>query len=193
MDATELAANDAAAEWMVHDLNLDPTLPFADASFDAVTCCVSVDYLTRPLEVFAEVAHVLRPGGSFVSTFSNRCFPTKAIRGWRSTNAPLHQVRAKPLRSGLRARGPQRMGAGGGVEQRLGVELGHGQVDVLVEPLAHNAKRAGGGQRPQPACVVHGTGSATTSPVGEQWAVRFPRCCALVVDDPAGREGGRRW
>ena len=75
MNATELAANDAAAEWLVHDLNVDPSLPFADASFDAVTCCVSVDYLTRPLEVFAEVARVLRPSGSFACTFSNRCFP----------------------------------------------------------------------------------------------------------------------
>lgn len=86
MNATELAANDAASEWSVHDLNIDPSLTFDDASFDAVTCCVSVDYLTRPLEVFAEVARVLRPGGSFVCTFSNRCFPTKAIRGWLSTN-----------------------------------------------------------------------------------------------------------
>jgi len=86
MNATELAANPAASEWLVHDLNVDPTLTFDEASFDAVTCCVSVDYLTRPLEVFAEVAQVLRPGGLFVCTFSNRCFPTKAIRGWLSTN-----------------------------------------------------------------------------------------------------------
>ena len=35
-----------------------------------------------PLDVFAEVARVLQPGGVFVCTFSNRCFPTKAIRGW---------------------------------------------------------------------------------------------------------------
>ena len=27
-------------------------------------------------------ARVLRPGGLFVCTFSNRCFPTKAIKGW---------------------------------------------------------------------------------------------------------------
>ena len=86
MNATELAANPAASEWLVHDLNVDPTLTFDEASFDAVTCCVSVDYLTQPLEVFAEVARVLRPGGLFVCTFSNRCFPTKAIRGWLSTN-----------------------------------------------------------------------------------------------------------
>ena len=90
MNPTELAANEAAADRLVHDLNVDPVLPFADASFDAVTCCVSVDYLTRPLEVFAEVARVLRPGGPFVCTFSNRCFPTKAIRGWLSTDDEGH-------------------------------------------------------------------------------------------------------
>lgn len=86
MNAIELAANPAASSWLVHDLNVDPTLAFDDASFDAVTCCVSVDYLTRPVDVFAEAARVLRPGGVFVCTFSNRCFPTKAIRGWLSTN-----------------------------------------------------------------------------------------------------------
>lgn len=86
MNVTELAANPMADEWLVLDQNAAPGLPFPDASFDAVTCCVSVDYLTRPLEVFAAVARVLRPGGTFVCTFSNRCFPTKAIRGWLSTD-----------------------------------------------------------------------------------------------------------
>ena len=85
MNAAELAANPMADEWFVRDLNADPGLPLDDATFDAVTCCVSVDYLTRPLDVFAEAARVLRPGGTFVCTFSNRCFPTKAIRGWLST------------------------------------------------------------------------------------------------------------
>ena len=66
----------------MHDLNADPRLPFADDSFDDVVCCVSVDYLVQPVEVFRDVARVLRPGGRFVCTFSNRCFPTKAIRGW---------------------------------------------------------------------------------------------------------------
>ncbi|MFP5487509.1 MAG: class I SAM-dependent methyltransferase, partial [Acidimicrobiia bacterium] len=63
MNARELAANEQADEWVVHDLNTDPGLPFDDGSFDGVTCCVSVDYLVRPLDVFAEVARVLRPGG----------------------------------------------------------------------------------------------------------------------------------
>lgn len=86
MNATELQENSAAARTVTHDLNADPRLPFPDRSFDAVVCCVSVDYLTRPVQVFADAARVLRPGGPFVCTFSNRCFPTKAIRGWLYAN-----------------------------------------------------------------------------------------------------------
>lgn len=82
MNAHELEANAHASERVVHDLNADPRLPFPDASFDGAACCVSVDYLVRPIDVFVEVARVVRPGGVFVCTFSNRCFPTKAIRGW---------------------------------------------------------------------------------------------------------------
>jgi SAM-dependent methyltransferase len=84
LNEVELAANPMATARVVQDLNADPRLPFPDASFDAVLNCVSVDYLVRPVEVLAEVARVLRPGGLSVCTFSNRCFPTKAVRGWLS-------------------------------------------------------------------------------------------------------------
>ena len=43
---------------------------------------VSVDYLTKPLEVMKEVNRVLKPGGLALMSFSNRCFPTKAIAIW---------------------------------------------------------------------------------------------------------------
>jgi SAM-dependent methyltransferase len=92
MNAAELAANPMAHERVVHDLNAEPRLPFGDGAFDAAVCCVSVDYLTRPIEVFAEVARTLRPGGLFVCTFSNRCFPTKAIRGWLMTDDHGHTL-----------------------------------------------------------------------------------------------------
>jgi SAM-dependent methyltransferase len=90
MNAAELAANAAAKATVVHDLNADPRLPFDDDTFDAAVCCVSVDYLVRPVEVFADVARVVRPGEPFVCTFSNRCFPTKAIRGWLATSDEQH-------------------------------------------------------------------------------------------------------
>jgi SAM-dependent methyltransferase len=90
MNVAELAANTMADDVHVVDLNETPALPFPDASFAASVCCVSVDYLVQPIEVFNEVARVVRPGGVFACTFSNRCFPTKAIRGWLGTDDDTH-------------------------------------------------------------------------------------------------------
>jgi SAM-dependent methyltransferase len=90
MNAEELAANPAATQRLVHDLNADPTVPLPDADVDAAVCCVSIDYLTRPIEVLADVGRVLRPGGVLAITFSNRCFPTKAVRGWLATDDDQH-------------------------------------------------------------------------------------------------------
>ncbi len=90
MNAEELGRNSAATTRVVADLNSSPQLPFGAEAFDDAVCCVSVDYLTRPVEVFAEVARVLAPGGRFVCTWSNRCFPTKAIRGWLGTSEAQH-------------------------------------------------------------------------------------------------------
>jgi SAM-dependent methyltransferase len=81
MNAEELAANPVASSSVVHDLNLDPRLPFPDDVFDTVVCCVSVDYLTSPVEVFADVARVLRGGGPFVCTFSNQYLNLRKGRG----------------------------------------------------------------------------------------------------------------
>lgn len=90
MNAEEMADNPQLDEWVVHDLNEDPRLPFADAAFDAVACAVSVQYLVRPLEVFTDVRRVLAPGGSVVVSFSNRCFPTKAVMAWLATDDVGH-------------------------------------------------------------------------------------------------------
>ena len=90
MNAAELRANPLLTEAWVQDLNADPVLPVPPASVDHAVCCVSVDYLTRPVEVFRDVGRVLRPGGLFVVTFSDRCFPTKAIRGWLATDDAGH-------------------------------------------------------------------------------------------------------
>ncbi len=90
MNAEELAANPAATQRLVHDLNADPRVPLPDADVDAAVCCVSIDYLTRPIEVLTDVGRVLRPGGPLAVTFSNRCFPTKAVRGWLATDDDQH-------------------------------------------------------------------------------------------------------
>ena len=84
MNAAELDANPALSRRFVQDLNVDPVLPLYDDAFDAVLCALSVQYLLRPVAAFREVARVLKPGGPFVVTFSNRCFATKAIALWRS-------------------------------------------------------------------------------------------------------------
>jgi SAM-dependent methyltransferase len=92
MNGYELARNEQATGAVVHDLNRSPSMPFRTGAFDAAVCCVSVDYLVQPIEVFRAVHRVLRPGAPFVCTFSNRCFPTKAIRGWLLTDDDAHRA-----------------------------------------------------------------------------------------------------
>lgn len=90
MNGDELGRNPQAVGAVIADLNTSPLLPFADGAFAGATCCVSVDYLTKPFEVFDEVARVLAPGAVFCCTFSNRCFPTKAIAGWLNSDDRMH-------------------------------------------------------------------------------------------------------
>ena len=86
MNRAELDRNPRLESGVVHDLNLDPTLPFAAGEFDAATLCVSIDYLTQPQLVLADAARVVRPGGPIVITFADRCFPTKAVLAWLHAN-----------------------------------------------------------------------------------------------------------
>ncbi|MCE9589315.1 MAG: methyltransferase domain-containing protein [Planctomycetes bacterium] len=90
MNRDELAANPRLDHRVVQDLNRNPRLPFEDSVFDAATICVSIDYLTRPVEVLRELGRVVRAGGPVVITFSNRCFPTKAILPWLSLDDAGH-------------------------------------------------------------------------------------------------------
>ena len=90
MNAEELAANPRLTRWFVRDLNRTPELPLDDAGLDAALCCVGVQYLQQPVAVFAEVARALRPGAPFIVSFSNRCFPTKAVAIWRALDAAGH-------------------------------------------------------------------------------------------------------
>jgi hypothetical protein len=90
MNAEELSANPRLDRWFVQDLNTDPILPLETGSLDGVLCCVGVQYLCRPVDVFAEVRRVLRPGAPVIVSFSNRCFPTKAVAVWRRLNGDGH-------------------------------------------------------------------------------------------------------
>lgn len=90
LNAAEMADNPQLTEYVVHDLNQTPRLPFETAQFDSVICTVSVQYLTQPLEVFAEINRVLKPGGRFIVAFSNRYFAQKAIAIWLSMTDDQH-------------------------------------------------------------------------------------------------------
>ncbi len=82
MNERELEKNPRLDEFLVQNLNTSPRLPFREAEFDGVGICVSIDYLTRPVEVLREVGRVLKVGSPVVITFSNRCFPSKVVNIW---------------------------------------------------------------------------------------------------------------
>jgi SAM-dependent methyltransferase len=86
LNEAELAENDRLDAFVVRDLNADRSLPFDDDAFDVVCCALSVQYLQYPGPVFREFARVLAPGGAVVVSFSNRMFPTKAVRAWRAAS-----------------------------------------------------------------------------------------------------------
>jgi SAM-dependent methyltransferase len=90
MNEEEMADNPELNEIVLHNLNSGEPLPFEDNTFGAALCAVSVQYLTRPVETFIEVARVLKPGAPFIVTFSNRCFPTKAVNLWLHTDDQVH-------------------------------------------------------------------------------------------------------
>jgi len=83
LNENELRKNEVLSQVVIHDLNKDQLLPFPDNRFDVVINTVSVDYMTKPAEVFKEVARVLKPGGLFLVVFSNRMFTEKAVKIWR--------------------------------------------------------------------------------------------------------------
>jgi SAM-dependent methyltransferase len=90
LNAEEMADNPQLAAHVVHDVNRAVRLPFGDAEFDGAMCAVSIQYVIHPLRLLREVRRVLRPGAPFVVSFSNRCFPTKAVAVWLDTTDEQH-------------------------------------------------------------------------------------------------------
>lgn len=91
MNEIELRENPQLTDYVVQNLNKNPKLPYDNASFDGGVVTVSVQYLTNPVAVYAEVGRVLKPGAPFVTVFSNRMFPTKAVAVWQSLDDRGHQ------------------------------------------------------------------------------------------------------
>jgi len=71
-------------------------LPFADASFDCVTCLEALEFLPRPKQSLAEMVRVLRPGGLL--------FVTNRI-GWEARLLPGRTFSAARLQETLEALG----------------------------------------------------------------------------------------
>jgi len=157
LNARELDANPALDVRVIHDLNAEPNLPFPDAAFDVVLNTVSVDYMTRPFEVFGEVARVLRPGGLFLVLFSNRMFPSKAVKVWRVASDPERMLLVQDFFVGAPGFGPSRTFASQGQPRPDGDP--YAGLGLPSDPVyAVWAERRGGStsrpERPQPAVKV---------------------------------------
>ena len=90
MNEVELRNNPRLDEYVVQNLNENPKLQFGDAEFDGMGICVSVDYLIDPVAVLREAGRVLKVGAPIVITFSNRCFPDKAVAIWHQLDDRGH-------------------------------------------------------------------------------------------------------
>ena len=90
LNEEELRRNPQLNEYVIQNLNTDARLPFGDGEFDGVGICVSIDYLTRPVEVLHEVGRVLKVGSPAIISFSNRCFPDKAVAIWHQLDDQGH-------------------------------------------------------------------------------------------------------
>lgn len=124
LNRAELERNPRLSSHVVQNLNTTPLLPFQDASFDAAGITVSIDYLTRPVEVLRDLGRVVVPGGPVAISFSNRCFPSKAVAVWHTLDdvgrlnlvqryleeagnwAGIQQLDLSPLRGGRRTGDP---------------------------------------------------------------------------------------
>ena len=90
LNAEEMGDNPHLSYSVIHDVNRQARLPFEDATFEGAMCAVSIQYVTHPVRLFAEVCRVVKPRAPFVVTFSNRCFPTKAVAVWLNTTDAHH-------------------------------------------------------------------------------------------------------
>eukprot|EP00277_Geminigera_cryophila_P006135 CAMPEP_0179415280 /NCGR_PEP_ID=MMETSP0799-20121207/6145_1 /TAXON_ID=46947 /ORGANISM="Geminigera cryophila, Strain CCMP2564" /LENGTH=278 /DNA_ID=CAMNT_0021188003 /DNA_START=28 /DNA_END=864 /DNA_ORIENTATION=- len=111
-----------------HDFNGDPALPFVeqDSCYDAVLCCLGVQYLEEPEMVFAEVGRVLKTSGTVIVSFSSNLFYEKALSGWIDRGM---KGRSRLVKDYLRA--------AGGFEDIE--ELGSGVMGTMMSLLPGNA------------------------------------------------------
>jgi SAM-dependent methyltransferase len=88
----------------VHWAALEPgwrTLPFAQASLDAVVASSVLEYVAEPAAVLAECARVLRPGGVLLCTVPRMAHPVRWLE-W-----PLSLAAGTPLAGAVALAGPR--------------------------------------------------------------------------------------
>ena len=121
MNEEELRQNPAmqatGGSIFVHNLNLEPSLPFAgECEYDVVLCALGVQYLEQAEMVFAEAGRVLAPDGVVIVSFSSNTFYEKALSGWIDRGM---KGRSRLVKDYLRAAGGfaeiEEVGSGGGV------------------------------------------------------------------------------
>lgn len=89
MNEQELRRNPVLKAFSVQDLNEDPDIALPreqNVNLDASTCVVSIDYLTKPVEVLESIRARTNEGGKVHLAISNRCFPTKVVGRWLRIN-----------------------------------------------------------------------------------------------------------
>jgi len=84
------AAGPRAVRFVVTDIG---SLGCADAAFDVVVSCETIEHLPDPRAALHELARVLRPGGELLLTAPNYLGPMGLFRAWRAlTGRPYSEV-----------------------------------------------------------------------------------------------------
>lgn len=86
LNKDELNSNKLLNRSWTQDLNINQTLPLEDLSIDAVLIVAGWQYLQFPEFIAEEVYRVVKQGGIFMISFSNRAFWSKAPNIWSESN-----------------------------------------------------------------------------------------------------------
>ena len=102
LNEVELRSNHRLDEYLVLDLNNKQHLPFEAESFDAVLLAFTIQYLTHPEKLLAEIRRVLKHDGVVIVSWTRHCFPTKAITAFldRDEEGRLKLVQNLLVRAG---------------------------------------------------------------------------------------------
>jgi SAM-dependent methyltransferase len=151
--ATERAASRGLSHRFRYRLSEAQALPFADASFDLVTCQTLLIHVADPGAVIAEMARVTRPGGLVLAAEPNNV-ASSLIMNSMSFSDPVEKILAAVRLQLLCERGKANLGEGnnsvGDVVPGLFVASGltdiavylNDKTNALLPPYATSEQRA---------------------------------------------------